>query len=67
MLSLPKNEQLGVILHEVLHAALQHTQRLKKRDLYTWNIAADIVVNGMIKDVKEVSSVSYTHLRSHET
>lgn len=55
MLSLSKNEQLGVILHEVLHAALQHTQRLKKRDLYTWNIAADIVVNGMIKDVKEVS------------
>ena len=38
----------GVMLHEVLHAALLHNQRRRERDPYLWNIAADIVVNGII-------------------
>ena len=46
--SLPSKEQDGVILHEVLHAALLHPLRLGERDLQLWNIAADLVVNGMI-------------------
>jgi predicted metal-dependent peptidase len=46
--SLPSNQQDGVILHEVLHAALLHPLRLSGRDPELWNIAADIVVNGMI-------------------
>ena len=46
--SLPTNQQDGLMLHEVLHAALLHPLRLGVRDARLWNIAADIVVNGMI-------------------
>lgn len=38
----------GVILHEVLHAALLHVTRRQERDPVRWNLAADVVVNGMI-------------------
>jgi predicted metal-dependent peptidase len=41
-------EQDGLLLHEVLHAALQHIPRRASRDPALWNIAADIVINGMI-------------------
>lgn len=46
--SLPPQQQDGVLLHEILHAALLHPLRLKEREPELWNIAADIVVNGMI-------------------
>lgn len=38
----------GVMLHEVLHAALLHVPRRSQRDPQGWNIAADIVVNGIL-------------------
>jgi predicted metal-dependent peptidase len=41
-------EQDAVLLHEVLHAALLHVPRRGSRDPQVWNVAADIVVNGMI-------------------
>ncbi len=41
----------GVLLHETLHMALCHIDRTKDlSDLMLANIAADIVVNGIIKD-----------------
>lgn len=43
----------GLVVHELLHAALQHGLRRRERDPLLWNIAADIVVNGMIR--KETS------------
>jgi predicted metal-dependent peptidase len=43
-------EQSSVLLHEVLHAALLHVTRRGSRDPLVWNIAADIVVNGIITD-----------------
>ena len=46
--TLPKAQQDGVLLHELIHAALLHPSRLKEREPERWNIAADIVVNGMI-------------------
>jgi predicted metal-dependent peptidase len=46
--SLPTLQQDGVLLHELLHAALLHPLRLREREPELWNIAADIVVNGMI-------------------
>ncbi|BAU13097.1 hypothetical protein LEP3755_36340 [Leptolyngbya sp. NIES-3755] len=46
--SLPTAQQDGVFLHEVLHAALMHVLRRGVRDPELWNVAADIVVNGMI-------------------
>ncbi|MBE9228908.1 hypothetical protein IQ264_26200 [Phormidium sp. LEGE 05292] len=48
LLSLPAAQQDGLFLHEVLHAALLHPLRRGVRDPQVWNIAADIVVNGMI-------------------
>ncbi len=48
LLSLPTNQQDGLLLHEVLHAALLHVPRRGVRDRTLWNIAADIVVNGII-------------------
>ncbi len=41
-------EQDGLLLHEVLHAALLHLPRRGGRDPKLWNVAADIVINGMI-------------------
>ncbi len=41
-------EQDAVLVHEVLHAALLHVPRRGGRDGRLWNIAADIVVNGML-------------------
>ena len=38
----------GLLLHEVLHAALLHVLRRGQREPLLWNIAADVVVNGMI-------------------
>ncbi len=40
--------QEGLLLHEVLHAALLHVPRRSTRDPKLWNIAADIVINGML-------------------
>ena len=48
LMSLPSPQQDGVLLHEILHAALLHPLRLREREPQLWNIAADIVVNGMI-------------------
>jgi predicted metal-dependent peptidase len=48
LLSLPSAQQDGLLLHEVLHAALLHRVRCGLRDPKVWNIAADIVINGMI-------------------
>jgi predicted metal-dependent peptidase len=41
-------EQDGLLAHEVLHAALLHVPRRRRRDRQLWNVAADIVVNGML-------------------
>jgi predicted metal-dependent peptidase len=44
----PVAEQLGILVHELLHAALRHVERRASANPHLWNIAADIVVNGMI-------------------
>jgi predicted metal-dependent peptidase len=46
--ALPADELSAVILHEVLHAALLHPVRVAARDRVRWNLAADIVVNGIV-------------------
>jgi predicted metal-dependent peptidase len=48
LMSLSQNQVDGLIIHEILHAALLHNIRRQHRDPYYWNIAADIVVNGLI-------------------
>lgn len=48
VLSLTPQQQDGLFLHEVLHAALLHVLRRGTREPLMWNIAADIVVNGIV-------------------
>ena len=48
METLDDRELDAVMLHEVLHAALQHNKRRSNYDPGLWNIAADIVVNGVV-------------------
>lgn len=48
--SLPDSQVTGLLLHEVLHAALLHPTRRGQREPMLWNIAADIVVNGAIAE-----------------
>jgi predicted metal-dependent peptidase len=50
MLSLEPPHLDAVLVHEVLHAALDHVFRRGSRDAKQWNQAADIVVNGLIAD-----------------
>lgn len=45
---LPAEERDAVFLHELLHAALLHPLRRGQREAESFNIAADIVVNGMV-------------------
>jgi len=47
--SLAPAELDAVMIHEILHAALLHIPRLQERDPHLWNVAADIVVNGIIR------------------
>ena len=51
--SLPDNEFQSILLHEVLHMALEHPKRMKdvfETDPVLSNLACDIVVNGIIDD-----------------
>ncbi|PAX52801.1 vWA domain-containing protein [Brunnivagina elsteri] len=48
LLSLTPAQLDGLLLHEVLHAALLHVPRRGVRDGQLWNFAADIVTNGII-------------------
>ncbi|MDL2345704.1 VWA-like domain-containing protein [Deinococcus sp. MIMF12] len=46
--SLPPDVLDGLLLHEVLHAALSHVPRRGPREKKRWNRAADTIVNGMV-------------------
>ena len=54
-IKLPILERDGVYLHELLHMALLHNLRRGTRDHKIFNIAADIVVNGMIVNEEEIA------------
>lgn len=48
-----KNDQYieGVLLHEVLHCALDHGSRRQHRDHRVWNIACDYAINPLVVSV----------------
>ncbi|MDP2609451.1 MULTISPECIES: VWA-like domain-containing protein [unclassified Oceanobacter] len=48
--SLPQPEQTSYLLHQLLHLALNHQQRMGEREQSRWNEAADIVVNQIIRE-----------------
>lgn len=45
---LPSDVLDGLLLHEVLHAALSHVERRGPREKKRWNKSADLIVNGMV-------------------
>ena len=47
-LTKPLQEKLFIYAHEVLHCAFSHPLRRGEREPKLWNIAADIVVNGVL-------------------
>ena len=71
--TLIKSEFEGLLVHELLHCALEHSARRKQRDPQFWNIAADIVANGMIRDAGHftlpaggIEMPEYAHLSVEE-
>lgn len=48
--NLPFEETIGVIAHEVLHAAMGHIYRRGARERRTWNEAADYTINGTLRE-----------------
>ena len=48
---LSADELDGLIVHELLHCALLHIPRRGEREPLLWNIAADIHINGMIREM----------------
>lgn len=44
-MNLDEDEQVFLILHETLHVAYLHMDRLGNKDMKRWNIAADYVIN----------------------
>jgi predicted metal-dependent peptidase len=48
--SLPLDEIVGVLAHEVLHIALKHGLRRQGRDPVVWNMACDYAVNLILID-----------------
>lgn len=49
-LGLTANQRDGLLCHEVLHCALGHCWRVGSRIPKIWNIAADLVINLMVRD-----------------
>lgn len=47
---LPDKELQGVLVHEVLHNCFEHHLRRRDRNAQKWNIAADYVINIVVKD-----------------
>lgn len=45
----------GLFIHELMHLALRHADRRHSRNPHLWNVAADVVVNGMIRSGTDYS------------
>lgn len=48
VVGLTPEEQVGVLVHEVMHIALSHPFRRGTRDATRWNIACDLAINPLI-------------------
>lgn len=53
--SLTPQQQDELLLHEVVHAALLHVARRGTRDAQLWNVACDIVVNGLLAEIEGIT------------
>ena len=46
--SLPQEQIIGAVAHEVMHCALNHFDRMQGKDKQLWNISTDIVINALL-------------------
>jgi predicted metal-dependent peptidase len=46
--SMPQQQVMGVVAHEVLHCAFQHMYRRRHRNHLKWNKATDYVINSIL-------------------
>ena len=44
----------ALVVHELLHCALLHVPRRRERDRLLWNVAADIHINGIIRQMPDL-------------
>lgn len=49
---LTDQELEAVLIHEVFHLIRLHHERVGEKDAYIWNIAADMLINNDIKDMR---------------
>lgn len=64
LLSLSRPEQISYLLHQLLHLALNHQQRMGERDQLRWNLAADIVVNQIIRETTRFPAAPRTYSKT---
>jgi predicted metal-dependent peptidase len=50
VMSLPRDQLVGVLAHEVVHVASLHPFRQGTRDNHAWNVACDHVANAVVLD-----------------
>lgn len=66
---LSKEERVFLVLHEVMHVALDHVQRIGTKDRMLYNVAGDFIINDFLKDAGielikgSLHSARYTHHR----
>ena len=58
-------EQDTLLLHKIIHAALLHVSRRGTRDPHIWNLACDLVVNGIIAQISGLA-LSQSAVRDQE-
>ena len=59
--SLPFDEFVFVVLHEIAHISLMHPVRINGRDPELWNIACDLYVNKLLDDEFSLGGKSNRH------
>jgi len=63
---LTNQETLGLVAHEVMHAALGHTWRQGRREVTKWNMAADYTINSNLLEagftLPNGALIDYTNL-----
>ena len=53
-------EAFFILMHEVMHCALGHLWRREERDMDLWNVATDLAINAIIKEVIDEVEKNYS-------
>lgn len=64
--SLKNQEQVGVVVHQLLHIALLHFYRRDGREVMLWNVAADIAVTEFMPEYPIIDDIVTRQAASRE-